>query len=50
MSRMMRLKGKRVEHGLTQSEVAMKLGISTATYARKENGICQFDADEIKNL
>ena len=45
-----KLKGLRAEHNYTQSEVADKLNVSTATYARKENGLCQFDASEISKL
>ena len=45
-----KLKGLRAEHGYTQEQIADKLCISKATYARKENGICQFGADEISKL
>jgi putative transcriptional regulator len=45
-----KLKGLRAENNLTQGEIAEKLNISKATYARKENGICQFDAQEIARL
>ena len=45
-----KLKGLRVENNLTQSEMADRLNISKATYARKENGLCQFDALEIAKL
>lgn len=43
----LKLKGLRGERMITQSDIAEVLGISTATYNRKENGIGQFDAREI---
>lgn len=33
-----RLKGERVARGITQAEMAHKIGISTNAYWRKENG------------
>ena len=45
-----KLKGLRAENNYTQSEIADKLKISKATYARKENGLCQFYATEIAIL
>ena len=42
-----KLKGKRVECGFTQREMAIKLGISTGAYALKEQGKRQFIIDEI---
>lgn len=39
----LKLKGLRAERAVTQSEIANILGISTATYNRKENGLGQFD-------
>lgn len=34
-------------HGLTQREMANKLGIDIRTYINKEHGITQFKADEM---
>lgn len=45
-----KLKGKRVECCLTQEEIASKLGMNTATYNRKENGIVDFTLTEIQDL
>ena len=45
-----KLRGLRAEKNLTQSELAGKLNISKTTYARKENGLCQFYAAEIALL
>ncbi|MDD3765874.1 MAG: helix-turn-helix transcriptional regulator [Eubacteriales bacterium] len=43
----LKLKGLRAERAVTQSDIANILGISTATYNRKENGLGQFDMREI---
>ncbi len=45
-----KLKGKRVEKGLTQKKMAELLNIETATYTRKEKGIRQFRLDEINKI
>jgi len=45
-----KLKGLRAEKMITQCDIASILGISTATYNRKENGIGCFDAQEIAVL
>lgn len=45
-----KLKGKRVEKLLSQSELAHKLGMNTSTYNRKELGINDFTLSEIQNL
>lgn len=42
-----KLKSLRVLNNLTQEEMAEKLRVSKATYARKENGICKFNTEEI---
>lgn len=47
---MLKLKGKRVEKGLTQESISKLLGIEKSAYARKENGIVQFRLDEIKKI
>ena len=36
----MRLKELRLEHGLTQKQVAEMIGVSLSTYKRYERGIC----------
>ena len=45
-----KLKGKRVEKGYTQEELAKKLDINTGTYNRKELGIVDFTLTEIQEL
>ncbi len=45
-----KLKGLRAERMVTQFEIANILGVSTATYNRKENGLGRFDANEIAVL
>ena len=45
-----KLKAKRVELGLTQQEMADKLGITTTTYCFKENGKREFTISEIATL
>ncbi len=45
-----KLKGKRVELGYTQLELASKLGISVSAYSMKEKGRREFKIDEISNL
>lgn len=44
------LKSLRVKHGLSQEETAKLLGITTATYNRKENGSRKFSVDEAGKL
>jgi DNA-binding XRE family transcriptional regulator len=45
-----KLKGKRVEKGLTQEDISKKLNIDKSAYARKENGQVQFRLDEVKKI
>ncbi|OQB14693.1 MAG: Helix-turn-helix domain protein [Firmicutes bacterium ADurb.Bin193] len=45
-----KLKGLRAEKMITQCDIAGILGISTATYNRKEKGLGRFDANEIAIL
>lgn len=45
-----KLKAKRVEKQLTQSQISKLLNMETATYTRKENGQAQFRLDEIKKI
>ena len=47
---MLKLKGKRVEKGLTQEAISKLLNMEKATYVRKENGKSQFRLDEVKKL
>lgn len=47
---MLKLKGKRVEKGLTQEAISKLLNMEKATYVRKENGKAQFKLDEVKKL
>lgn len=47
---MLKLKGKRVEKGLTQEAMARLLNMEKATYVRKENGNSQFKLDEVQRL
>ena len=45
-----KLKGLRVRNNYTQEEMAEKLNISKATYARKENGVSAFNSFEIAKI
>ena len=45
-----KLKGLRVENGLTQKELAEKLGFSETTYVLKEKGRVPFKDYEIAEL
>lgn len=45
-----KLKGRLLEKGLTQSDVAAKLGISYQSFNYKLNNIREFKASEIKRL
>ena len=47
---LLKLKGKRVEHGYTQSDLAKQLGISTNAYNLKELGKREFVTREINLL
>lgn len=47
---LLKLKAKRVEKGLTQTQLAQKIGIATATYNHKENGTAHFSFQEIVKL
>jgi DNA-binding XRE family transcriptional regulator len=47
MERMLvKLKGKRVERGLTQEEIARQLDMAISTYNQKENGKVEFSMTE----
>lgn len=45
-----KVKAKRVELGLTQTDVANDLGLSLTSYCFKERGIREFNSDEIIKL
>lgn len=45
-----RLKAERVAAGLTQEEVAQKMGWNRSTYAKRENGMVSLGADELARL
>lgn len=42
----LKLKGKRVEKGFTQKDVAKEIGIAVQTYNGKENGKIEFSVSE----
>lgn len=45
-----KLRGVRVEKGLTQEDMANKIGISTFSYLMKENGKRDFTLSEMKKI
>lgn len=45
-----RLRAERVARGLTQAEIAKRLGWTSAKYARRENGIVKITADELVEI
>lgn len=46
-----RLKAERIARGLTQDEMAKRMGWSTRTpYAKRENGIVDIGADELGRM
>ena len=44
---LLRVKAERVANGLTQEELAKKLGLARSQYAKRENGFVSFSADEL---
>ena len=44
------LKAQRVRLGLTQKDLAAKLGIQASSYNKKENGINPFSSIELQKL
>ena len=46
----LKLRGKRVEKQLSQTDVAKMLGINLSTYNQKENGKSEFTLTEIQDL
>lgn len=46
----MKLKGERVSKGLTQADMAKKLGISRNGYAAKERGQSDIGVDELAKI
>ena len=47
---LLKLKAKRVEKGLTKTQIANLIGIAPATYNHKENGSATFSFNEIVKL
>ncbi len=45
-----KLRGKRAELGISQQQMALKLGISTGAYCLKENGKREFTCEEISTI
>lgn len=45
-----RLRAERIAKGLTQAEIAKKLGWSTAKYARRESGMVKLDINELAEM
>lgn len=43
----LKLRAKRVEHGMNQKDMAEKLNITANSYSRKERGVCEFTYTEI---
>lgn len=50
MSKQYKLKEMRDKYHYTQGDIAIKLGISTRTYANKENGSSEFTLSEAKKI
>ena len=47
---LLKLRGKRVEAGYTQAELAKKIGLSLTTYRLKECGEREFTMSEINSI
>lgn len=47
---LLKLKAKRVEKGMTQTDMAKRIGIAVATYNHKENGSATFSFNEILKI
>ncbi len=47
---LVKLKGKRVEKGMTQADIARKMNMATSTYNFKENGRVEFTMTECIEL
>ena len=47
---LLKLRGKRVEAGYTQAELAQKIGLSLTTYRLKECGDREFTMSEINTI
>lgn len=45
-----RIKAERVHCGLTQQEMADKLGMTRNAYAKRESGIVKIGANELANI
>lgn len=46
----LKLRAKRVERQMSQTDLASKLGMNLATYSRKERGVNDFTLTEIQDL
>ena len=46
----MRLRAERVAKGLTQAQLAEKIGMKRAAYAKRENGLANMGADELAKI
>ena len=47
---LMRLRAERVAKGLTQAQLAEKIGMKRAAYAKRENGLVNMGADELAKI
>ncbi|TEB15144.1 helix-turn-helix protein [Pelotomaculum sp. FP] len=45
-----RIKQARLKLGITQKELALRVGLSQAEVSRKENGITSMDVDDLKTF
>lgn len=45
-----RLRAERIAKGLTQADLAKKLGWNTGKYARKESGMAKIDVNELADV
>lgn len=45
-----RIKAERIASGLTQENMAKKLGISRSAYSKKENGRANIEANELATI
>lgn len=45
-----RIKAERVAKGMTQQELANRLGVNRATYAKREAGLVKLGADELSEI
>lgn len=50
MQQINKVKGYRVMIGLTQEEMAQKIGVSLRTFQNKEQGTTQFSLEDLKKI